>query len=143
MPQPWPTPEPQPEPEREPERMPEPVAGREEHEPDAPELAAEAVSAASATPTGRDLHALLESGIAGLTRLQSEEQAAVVRGSDAATARDGGAPDTVPIDELLYRGRAALGRAIELRDEIRREGGAPSSEQLDELFDLLDLAALP
>ena len=48
--------------------------------------------------------------------------------------------DVVPIESLLYEGRSALGRALELRDEIRRGGGAPSTEQLDELFDLLDLA---
>ena len=46
----------------------------------------------------------------------------------------------VPIDALLYRGRAAIERAMELREEIRRRGGGASAESLDELFDLLDLA---
>jgi hypothetical protein len=45
----------------------------------------------------------------------------------------------VPIDALLYRGRAAIERAIELRDEIRR-GRSASDETMAELFDLLDLA---
>jgi hypothetical protein len=45
----------------------------------------------------------------------------------------------VPIDTLLYRGRAAIERAIELREEIRR-GGAANADTMDELFDLLDLA---
>jgi chemotaxis protein histidine kinase CheA len=45
----------------------------------------------------------------------------------------------VPIDALLYRGRAAIQRAIEIRDDVRRAGNAPR-EALDELFDLLDLA---
>ncbi|HEX6630223.1 MAG TPA: hypothetical protein VF048_03990, partial [Gemmatimonadaceae bacterium] len=134
--EPW-TPEPQPErqPDRHPERepVPAPVAGEEP-------LAA---TATTATPTGRDLHALLESGIAGISRLQSESEERAVAPRRAAPGNGDAAADTVPIDALLYRGRAALGRAIELRDEIRREGGAPSSEQLDELFDLLDLAALP
>jgi hypothetical protein len=46
----------------------------------------------------------------------------------------------VSIDALLYRGRAAIERAIELREEIRRQGGRPPADTLDELFDLLDLA---
>jgi chemotaxis protein histidine kinase CheA len=46
----------------------------------------------------------------------------------------------VPIDTLMYRGRAALDRAIELRDEIRKKEGGPSREVLNELFDLLELA---
>ena len=44
------------------------------------------------------------------------------------------------IDDLLYRGRAALDRAIEVRDLIRLSGGN-TDEALAELFDLLDLAA--
>jgi len=45
----------------------------------------------------------------------------------------------VPIETLLYRGRAALDRAIELRDEIRGHAGGPSREVLNELLDLLEL----
>jgi hypothetical protein len=46
----------------------------------------------------------------------------------------------VPIDALLYRGRAAIERAIELREEIRQRGGSASDDSMAELFDLLDLA---
>lgn len=46
----------------------------------------------------------------------------------------------VPIDALVYRGRSAVERAIQLRDEIRRSGSPPSPALLGELFDLLDLA---
>jgi HPt (histidine-containing phosphotransfer) domain-containing protein len=46
----------------------------------------------------------------------------------------------VPIDILLYRGRAAIERAREIRDAMRRSGGAVDAEALGELFDLLDLA---
>ena len=54
-----------------------------------------------------------------------------------------GTADTgvVPIEALLYRGRAALVRAVAVRDEIRQRDGTPSSDALAELFDLLDLAA--
>jgi chemotaxis protein histidine kinase CheA len=46
----------------------------------------------------------------------------------------------VPIDALVYRGRAAVERAVQLRDQIRQAGGTPAPELLSELFDLLDLA---
>jgi HPt (histidine-containing phosphotransfer) domain-containing protein len=48
--------------------------------------------------------------------------------------------DLVPVDALFYRGRAALDRAIELRDGLRRAGGTPAPEVLEEIYDLLDLA---
>lgn len=50
------------------------------------------------------------------------------------------AEPVVPIDALVYRGRAAVERAVQLRDQMRQAGGPPSPELLGELFDLLDLA---
>ena len=46
----------------------------------------------------------------------------------------------VPIESLLYRGRSALDRAVELRDELRAGGDPVDRTALDELFDLLELA---
>ncbi|MFL5609051.1 MAG: Hpt domain-containing protein [Gemmatimonadaceae bacterium] len=46
----------------------------------------------------------------------------------------------VPIDVLLYRGRAAIERARAIRDELRQRGGPLDPTALSELFDLLDLA---
>lgn len=46
----------------------------------------------------------------------------------------------VPIDVLLYRGRAAMERAREIRDEARRSGAPMNPDRLAELFDLIDLA---
>jgi hypothetical protein len=46
----------------------------------------------------------------------------------------------VPIEPLLYRGRAALQRAAELRQELRRHDGVPPREVVEELFDLVELA---
>ena len=46
----------------------------------------------------------------------------------------------VPIESLLYRGRAALDRAAEIRDQVRRAGARIDDETLDELFDLVELA---
>ncbi|MEO7084933.1 MAG: Hpt domain-containing protein [Gemmatimonadaceae bacterium] len=46
----------------------------------------------------------------------------------------------VPIETLLYRGRAALDRAVEVRDELRRIGATSDPLALEELFDLVELA---
>ena len=45
----------------------------------------------------------------------------------------------VPIEDLVYRGQAALDRARALRDELRNRG-TTDPEALHELYDLLDLA---
>jgi hypothetical protein len=47
----------------------------------------------------------------------------------------------VPIESLLYRGRAALERALEVRDDLRRRGPTSDPEALEELFDLVELAS--
>jgi hypothetical protein len=83
------------------------------------------------TPTGPELRQFLQSGIAGFTELDQTPLAAPALLDDATL---------VPIDDLLYRGRAALERAIEVRDLMRLSGGN-TDEALAELFDLLDLAA--
>jgi chemotaxis protein histidine kinase CheA len=48
--------------------------------------------------------------------------------------------EVLPVDALLYRGRAALDRALEIRDEIRRSNAPPTPELLEELYDLVELA---
>jgi hypothetical protein len=47
----------------------------------------------------------------------------------------------VAIESLLYRGRAALMRALEVREEIVASGSPPPGEKIDELLDLVALAA--
>jgi HPt (histidine-containing phosphotransfer) domain-containing protein len=83
------------------------------------------------TPTGRALQDLLANGIAGLRGL--DDQPFVERES---TPTD---DDVVPVESLFYRGRAALLRAIQVRDAMRAQG-TPDAESLRELYDLLDLA---
>lgn len=86
------------------------------------------------TPTGRDLHEMLATGIAGIERLDDAPL------SEPALIVD----DTVvPIEALLYRGRAALDRALELRETIRSQmkDGVSPREDMDELLDLLELVA--
>ncbi|MHB1311684.1 MAG: hypothetical protein ACYC3L_06665 [Gemmatimonadaceae bacterium] len=85
-----------------------------------------------AATSGDALHAMLEQGIAGLSGLDEAPLA-----EPAVVADD----VTVPIEDLLYRGKDALDRAIELRDAMRAAGGTPDPTMLAELFDLLELAA--
>ncbi len=88
------------------------------------------------TPTGRQLHALLESGIVEIDRLNAEPLT-----TPAPVAEDAADGGVVPIERLLYRGRAALMRARALREELRVRGTEPTPDDVAELFDLLDLAA--
>ncbi|MFN2603777.1 MAG: hypothetical protein ABR582_13620 [Gemmatimonadaceae bacterium] len=48
-------------------------------------------------------------------------------------------PPPVPIESLLYRGRAALERALEIRSS-RGPGELPAPEAIEELLDLIALA---
>lgn len=74
---------------------------------------------------------LLDSGIRNLGVLRTTPLAAPVAI---------GEQPPVPIDRLLYRGRAAIERAREIRGEVKLQNGAVDTEKLQELFDLLDLA---
>jgi hypothetical protein len=99
---------------------------------DRPAAAAVAELAASGTRApAPQLGSLLDAGIAKLGALESAPL--------AAPAPLGEQPD-VPIDVLLYRGRAAIERCLEIRDQVRSTGGPVDAETLGELFDLLDLA---
>ncbi|AHG90507.1 Hpt domain protein [Gemmatirosa kalamazoonensis] len=103
---------------------------------------------AATPPSGQALVALLETSITGLHRMVDDEALATPPGArgargarDETPAAEPRGADVVPIDTLLYRGRAALERARELRNALRG-ADAPDAVLLDELYDLLDLAAL-
>ena len=83
-------------------------------------------------PSGASLHHALESGLTGLARLNDEPLA-----EPANVDEDDG---MVPIQDLLYRGKAALARAIAVGETIKSGSGAPDQDTLAELFDLLELA---
>lgn len=89
-----------------------------------------AVAGAMASAASRMGTAALDATIATFESLASERMA-------EPTALD---TDVVPVDALLYRGRAALDRAVEVRDAIRRAGGPAAPEMLEELYDLVELA---
>lgn len=85
-----------------------------------------------ATPTGRELHALLEDSIAGITRLEDQPLSEPVPVVD---------DSLVDVDSLLYSGRGALARARELVQALREHHDPPNADTVDELLDLLELAA--
>jgi chemotaxis protein histidine kinase CheA len=103
-------------------------------EPPAPSAAPQAPVATREpvrTPTGRELHALLQDGLAGLQELEERPLSPPARIPSE---------EIIPIEQLLYRGRSALQRAAELRQDLMRQGTTPSREAIQELFDLIDLA---
>jgi HPt (histidine-containing phosphotransfer) domain-containing protein len=81
-----------------------------------------------AAPAGPGLASLLDLGIASVEDLAERPLSAPVPVEET----------LVPIESLLYRGEAAWRRALELRDDLRKQA-APQREALEELYDLLDL----
>jgi chemotaxis protein histidine kinase CheA len=98
---------------------------------DRPAAAAMAEAAVSVAPARPALGSLLDAGIEKLGSLQMAPLSAPVPIPEQ---------PPVPIDVLLYRGRAAIERCREIRDQVRSAGGPVDAETLGELFDLLDLA---
>jgi chemotaxis protein histidine kinase CheA len=96
--------------------------------------AAAAPAAASAVPQAGDFAPAgtnsLDAAISSFDSLSEERLAEPVELAD----------EPMPVDYLFYRGRMALERAVEVRDELRRAGGAPAPELLEELYDLVELA---
>ncbi len=97
---------------------------------DGPHVVATAPAPARHTPArGRELQNLIGTTIA---------QLGGVSGGTRKTPTP--LPPPVPIESLLYRGRAALDRALEIR-AARVAGEYPAPEAVDELLDLIALAA--
>jgi hypothetical protein len=85
----------------------------------------------AAAPSGAALDSMLTQSLAGLAGLEREPL------SEPLEVEDDG---VVPIQDLVYRGRSALHRAVLIGDTLKRAGGTPDAESLGELFDLLELA---
>jgi hypothetical protein len=93
--------------------------------------AAAAMARAAAGAPRQEQGSLLDAGIARLGTLHTTPLVAPLALPEQ---------PAVPIDVLLYRGRAAIERCREIRDQVRSGGGPVDAETLEELFDLLDLA---
>src|SRR5829696_5143740 len=93
--------------------------------------AAAAMARAAAGTPKPEQGSLLDAGIAKLGALHTSPLVAHVPLPEQ---------PAVPIEVLLYRGRAAIERCLEIRDQVRSSGGPVDADTLDELFDLLDLA---
>ena len=98
---------------------------------DRPAAAVASLAASSPAAPKPQLESLLDAGIAKLGTLQTAPLVAPTPLPEQ---------PAVPIDVLLYRGRAAIERCLEIRDQVRSAGGPVDAETLGELFDLLDLA---
>ena len=83
---------------------------------------------------GSELQALLDTSIT---------QLGAVSGEIGRRKTPVSQPPAVAIDTLLYRGGAALRRAIEIREEIIAGGTSPDPATIDELLDLIALASSP
>jgi HPt (histidine-containing phosphotransfer) domain-containing protein len=79
-------------------------------------------------PAGAGLASLLDMGIASVEDLAERPLSAPVPVEET----------LVPIESLVYRGESAWRRALELRDDLRKQA-TPPREALEELYDLLDL----
>lgn len=79
---------------------------------------------------GQELHNLLGASIAQLGGVSRESR-----------RKTPAAPVLIPIESLCYGGRAALDRALEIRAEARATGMLPPGETIEELLDLIALAA--
>lgn len=80
---------------------------------------------------GQELRSLLSTSIVQLGAVSGE-----IRRKTPAPL-----PPPVPIDTLLYRGRAALDRALEIRQEVISSGARADAATVQELLDLVALAA--
>ncbi len=80
---------------------------------------------------GSELKALIDTSILQLGGISG----------DARRKTPAPAAAPVAIDTLLYNGPRALERAMELRQQIIESQGRPTDDQLDELLDLVALAA--
>ena len=81
-------------------------------------------------PKGRELRDVLNSSLATMRSLETRHS-----GPQPAS------PDLVPIQELLYRGQRAIERAAEIRRALKKSGTPPTRALVDELVDLVELAA--
>ena len=131
-----------PPPRREPAASPRPAA---ERAPTPPPPKTPRPAGEERTPArGQNLHSLISEGLAGFAGMELAPSAgAAPQAADAEFTPTASVPvpgALVPIESLLYSGRAALARAREIRAAQAAASREPTPEELDELMDLMELA---
>lgn len=91
-----------------------------------------AAASSTAAPSGAALKSLLSQGLSGLSGIGNTTFAEPLVGDE---------DDVIPIEDLLFRGKDALQRALTLGESLKRSGTVPDAATLAELYDLLQLAA--
>jgi chemotaxis protein histidine kinase CheA len=81
-------------------------------------------------PRGQELRDVLNSSLATMRSLESRH-----------SGPQPPATELVPIQDLLYRGQRAIERAAEIRRAVKKSGTPPTRALVDELVDLVELAA--
>jgi chemotaxis protein histidine kinase CheA len=81
-------------------------------------------------PRGQELRDVLNSSLATMRGLETRH-----------SGPQPPATELVPIQELLYRGQTAIDRAAEIRRALKKSGTPPTRALVDELVDLVELAA--
>ena len=140
----------EPPPRREPAARPRPAAERAPapvpaSAPAPPPARAPVAGGEERTPArGQNLHSLISEGLAGFAGMELSPSAGAAPQAPAAeftpVAPVPAAGALVPIESLLYTGRAALARAREIRAAQAAASREPTPEELDELMDLMELA---
>ena len=87
-------------------------------------------AAARTPPRGQELRDVLNSSLATMRSLETRH-----------SGPQPPATELVPIQELLYRGQRAIERAAEIRRALKKSGTPPTRALVDELVDLVELAA--
>ena len=87
-------------------------------------------SSTQTPPKGRELRDVLNSSLATMRSLETRH-----------SGPQPPATELVPIQELLYRGQRAIERAAEIRRALKKSGTPPTRALVDELVDLVELAA--
>lgn len=113
--------------------------------PASPPVRAPVAAGEERTPArGQNLHSLISEGLAGFAGMELTASAGVAPQATAGEFTPAAAVPApgalVPIESLLYSGRAALARAREIRAAQAAASREPTPEELDELMDLMELA---
>jgi hypothetical protein len=81
-------------------------------------------------PRGQELRDVLGSSLATMRGLETRNSGPQLP-----------VTELVPIQQLLYRGQSAIDRAAEIRRALKKSGTPPTRALVDELVDLVELAA--